>query len=170
MNEAIPFEFSNFQIFKLHQQSITLPTGRDIQTLKRFTMELILLRTYTSEGTNGTLYADNEKICHTIELPYLNNIPHYSCIPEGVYQVGQRISRKFGKHLLVKHIPGRHLILFHPANNAMKELKGCIAPVTKLTGNATGIYSKRAMRALMEKVKHALKNETVFLIIKKQSS
>ena len=167
MNAVIRFESSNLQILK--SSNLQILKSSNFQTLKRFIMELTLIRSYTSEGTNGTLYADKEKICHTIELPYLNNIPHYSCIPEGVYQVGQRISRKFGKHLLVKHVPGRHLILFHPANDARKELKGCIAPVTKLTGNAKGIYSRKAMQQLLKKLKPALDNQTVFLTIKKQS-
>ena len=29
-----------------------------------------------------------------------------------------------------------------PANNALKELQGCIAPVTYLTGIGKGLYSK----------------------------
>jgi hypothetical protein len=47
--------------------------------------------------------------------------------------------------LEVIDVKNRKLILFHPANNALKELNGCIAPVTKLvdwirSAISTGIY------------------------------
>jgi Family of unknown function (DUF5675) len=33
---------------------------------------------------------------------------------------------KFGRHLQVMNVSGREYILIHPANEALRELKGCI--------------------------------------------
>lgn len=40
------------------------------------------------------------------------------------------------------------MILIHPANIAKTELKGCIAPVTKLTGEGRGELSRKAFTKL----------------------
>jgi C4-dicarboxylate transporter len=57
------------------------------------------------------------------------------------------------------------LILIHPANNAKKELKGCIAPVTSLTGIGTGSASRFAFEKLIAKIFSAMKTQTVFLTL-----
>jgi hypothetical protein len=46
------------------------------------------------------------------------------------------------------NVPGRDLILIHPANDAKKELLGCIAPVTKHTGIGKGSFSRKALEKL----------------------
>jgi hypothetical protein len=68
--------------------------------------------------------------------------------------------------LLVKDVRARSLILLHPANNAQKELKGCIAPVTKLTGIGSASGSRMAFEKLVAKIYPAMKTQTVFLTIK----
>ncbi len=95
-------------------------------------MELLLIRSYYAAGTNGSLYVNGKLLCHTIELPWKDNRPRISCIPEGRYAVERRWSPRFGYHLWIKGVPGRSLILMHPANDAPEELKGSIAPVTIL--------------------------------------
>ncbi len=47
--------------------------------------------------------------------------------------------------IIVEGVPGRSGILIHAANNAVTELRGCIAPVTKHTGPGRGIHSRVAM-------------------------
>ena len=47
-------------------------------------------------------------------------------------------------------VPGREGIDIHPANDALKELKGCIAPVSKTTGEGKGVYSRRAFYKLRD--------------------
>ena len=60
----------------------------------------------------------------------------------------------------------RSFILFHPANNALKELNGCIAPVTKLSGPGLGLMSRKAFERLKTLVYQALDNkESVELIV-----
>ncbi len=90
-----------------------------------------------------------------------------SCIPEGKYFIKKRYSRKFQWHLEVIDVKDRSLILFHPANNALKELNGCIAPVTKISGPGLGLKSRLAFSKLKDLVYRALDStETVLLIIK----
>ena len=63
-------------------------------------------------------------------------------------------------------VTGRSLILIHPANNAMKELRGCIAPVSKHTGQGKGSGSRIAFDNLKKVISDALETEAVYLIIK----
>ena len=126
-------------------------------------MELVLIRTYHSQGVNGVIFFNGVRICDSIELPWCNNQRGISCIPEGSYSISQRRSRKYGPHLWIRNVPGRELILIHPANNALKELKGCIAPVSEITGLGMGISSRKAMRKLFEVVR---KEREIWLEIK----
>ena len=129
-------------------------------------MNLELVRTYYPGGTNGELYLQSEGLCHTIELPWKGNEPRQSCIPEGKYLLTRRYSAKFGWHLQLNNVVNRSLILIHPANDALKELKGCIAPVRFLTGAGKGSQSRIVFEKLKRLVYAALdKNEPVFLNI-----
>ena len=96
-------------------------------------MVLFLTRTYFPDGTNGKLESEGKLICHTIELPWEMNETKVSCVPEGKYFIRKRYSAKYQWHLELVDVPNRTYILIHPANNAQKELHGCIAPVTKLS-------------------------------------
>lgn len=127
-------------------------------------MELELFRTYDPEGTNGELKL---VVCNTIELPWLQNQRNVSCIPEGRYELRKRFIKKFGLHLLVVDVPDRNWILIHPANDAKTQLKGCIAPVTQLTGPGKGSESRLANEKLKALVLEALeRKEKVFITIK----
>lgn len=117
---------------------------------------LCLDRTYLPTGTNGEIRIEGRYICHTIELPWRDNRRNVSCIPEGCYRLVLYRSRKFGDCLLVKGVPGRHGILIHPANHAATELRGCVAPVTKLTGEGKGLYSRIALERLEREVMSVL--------------
>lgn len=130
-------------------------------------MVLILSRTYFPDGTNGILECEGKFICKTIELPWKNNETKVSCIPEGKYFIRKRYSKRFQWHLEIINVKNRSLILFHPANNALRELKGCIAPVTKLSGAGLGLMSRKAFSKLKNLVYPIIdKNESVELIIK----
>lgn len=130
-------------------------------------MELHLLRTYFLEGTNGKLICEGKLISLTIELPWKQNKKKVSCVPEGKYTLTKRYSKKYGWHLQLIDVTDRSLILIHPANNAGKELQGCIAPVTKLSGPGLGFMSRVAFDKLKTLVYPVLeRNEKVVLIIK----
>jgi len=76
-------------------------------------MELELIRSYFPCGTNGELYLNGERICFTIELPWLGNKPRLSCIPEGRYEIEKRFSEHHGWHMHVKDVPRRDLAWQH---------------------------------------------------------
>lgn len=129
-------------------------------------MELELVRRYYPKGTNGELYVNSSLQCYTIELPWKQNLPQVSCIPEGRYRFSKRYSQHHGKHLMVEGVPRRSGILVHPANDALHELKGCIAPVSRLTGEGRGLLSRVAFGWLMSLLAEALEREPNFLTIK----
>ena len=129
-------------------------------------MVLALSRTYFPDGTNGKLECEGKFICNTIELPWKKNETKVSCIPEGEYFIKKRYSNTFKWHFEVTNVGNRSLILFHPANNALQELKGCIAPVTKLSGPGLGLMSRKAFAKLKDLVYRALDDkESVVLIV-----
>ena len=122
---------------------------------------------YYTEGTNGDLYVNGVRQCFTIELPWLNNQRRISCIPEGRYRLQKRYSPKFKWHIEVLDVKGRSGILIHPANVALKELKGCIAPVSQLWGAGKGTQSRLALDWLKSLVYPEMeKGNAVFLTIK----
>jgi len=130
-------------------------------------MELLLTRVYHSKGTNGKLTYKGSDICNTIELPWKENKRGISCISEGSYELSYRFSKKFGNHFILNDVFARSYILIHPANNALKELKGCIAPVTRITGPGLGNESQKAMKILQNLIENRIKRgEKVLLTIK----
>ena len=128
-------------------------------------MVLILTRKYFPDGTNGKLECEGKLTCNTIELPSKNE-KGISCIPEGEYFLRKRYSRKFNWHLEVAAVENRSLILMHSANNALRELNGCIAPITKLSGPGLGLQSRMAFARLKSLVYGALDSaEKVKIIV-----
>lgn len=132
-------------------------------------MQIELIRQYHEKGTNGELFLKGKKIGYTIELPWKNNQRRVSCIPEGSYKLRKRYTTRFGWHCLVEDVNGRDAILIHAFNDALKESKGCIGPVTRIDGPGRGSESRWALKCLMEYLEPAFKRlEPIFLTIKKQ--
>ena len=130
-------------------------------------MDLILHRTYFKEGTNGVLFYKEVFLGFAIELPWADNTRNISCIPEGVYPLKARFSEHFGNHLILEKVKNRNLILIHPANNAKKELQGCIAPVSYLSGIGKGTNSRNLLQKIVSLCYQAFdRKEKVNLIIK----
>jgi len=119
-------------------------------------LHLHLQRNYHKKGTNGNLYINGAFFCHTIELPWKENAKQVSCIPEGVYNISKRFSKKYGSHMLIENVPDRDLVLIHPANNALKELMGCIAPVSILDAPGCGSFSRKVFEPLRRRIYEAL--------------
>ena len=115
-------------------------------------MELLLIRTYHPNGVNGVLWWDGAELCKTIELLWRDNAPRISCIPEGTYVLRKRYSQRFHWHFELVGVPGRSAILLHPANDADRELKGCIAPVLRHTGEGKGSSSRIALERLKDRL------------------
>ena len=127
-------------------------------------MILKLIRKYNPNGTNSEISLEGKLICFCIELPWLQNSRGISCIPEGKYELKKRFSQKFKWHLHVANVPGRSFILLHPANDAMKELNGCIAPVSGLTGHGKGSLSRLACEKINSIVFPQLEKQNVVLL------
>src|ERR1700733_9092706 len=132
-------------------------------------MELELIRTYHPAGTNGKILYQDRLMMYSIELPWKDNHTRVSCIPEGRYELVKRWSPKFNRHLQVLNVPKRNFILIHPANDALHELKGCIAPVCFITGAGKEIRSRMALEKLTSLVYGVPdRYEQVFLTIKSE--
>lgn len=131
-----------------------------------------LLRAYAGGGTHGEVRMNGELVCYSIELPWRDNARNISCIPEGSYRLSKRYSKRFGWHILVRDVPGRSNILIHPANDALRELQGCIAPVTRLTGPGKGSESRKAFEKLKQRTYDLIdQSEEVYLrILKKEAT
>ena len=131
-------------------------------------MEILLMRTYHAAGVNGVLLLEGTELCKTIELPWKNNQPRVSCIPEGRYRLRRRHSPRFREHFEVMDVKDRKYILFHAGNDAGKELRGCIAPVLQHTGEGKGSFSKAALERMKDRLYPLLDNgHTITLTIKK---
>ncbi|WP_027375712.1 DUF5675 family protein [Kaistella palustris] len=134
-------------------------------------MEVQLIRTYHPDGVNGVLYFQGKELCRTIELPWQDNQPRVSCIPEGSYKLRKRQSPRFHLHFEVMGVPQRSYILFHAANEAKKELRGCIAPVLTHTGAGKGSGSRASLERMKERLYPILDSGLeLLLIIKKEKS
>ncbi len=130
-------------------------------------MELELIRIYYPNGTNGKIQYQDRLMMYSIELPWRQNQTGVSCIPEGRYELVKRWSPKFGRHLQVMNVSKRECILIHPANDALHELKGCIAPVWLITGVGKGARSRLALETLTSLVYGAPdQHDGIFLNIK----
>lgn len=80
--------------------------------------QMTLLRFAESpQGTLGII-TDGIWTTRTIELPWKDNEPNISCIPQGEYVCKLRYSKKFGWTYHVKDVPGRSWILLHSGNVA----------------------------------------------------
>ena len=90
-----------------------------------------------SESDDGIfgqfLDVDGNMLCVTGELPWLENAPQTSCIPEGTYHCIQHNSPNHPNTWEVTNVPNRSAILIHNGNAPKENSLGCI-----LVGKAFG--------------------------------
>ena len=122
-------------------------------------MVIELQRLYQDGWTDGLIFIKGILLCRSIELRWANNERNVSCVPEGVYPVAIIQHPKFGECLQINGVKGRTGILVHVANDAQKELRGCIAPVFSLSGNGKGLYSRLALNYIIENLKNSGEKE-----------
>lgn len=79
---------------------------------------------YLEDRTLGRLDVEGETFA-TLELPWRNNRPNVSCIPNGFYNAALRWSSKYKEHVYIDHVPNRSMILIHNGNYP-HQTKGCI--------------------------------------------
>ena len=111
-----------------------------------------LVRTYEKDWTTGLISINSVVLSYSIELPWRENQRNISCIPEGIYEVEIRHSKRFKRHIWIRNVINRKWILLHPANDASRELRGCIAPVLKLLPGGKGSYSCLALNLIIKNI------------------
>ena len=122
-------------------------------------MVIVLQRLYRDGWTDGLIFIKGILLCRSIELRWANNERNVSCVPEGVYPVAIIQHPKFGECLQVSGVKGRSGILVHVANDAQKELRGCIAPVFSLSGNGKGLHSRLALNYIIDNLRNSEEKE-----------
>lgn len=131
---------------------------------------MILNRRETSDqGTFGEVTLPNGLVLYTGELPWRDNRPRVSCVPEGVYECQWILSPRFGRTFQILDVPGRSHVLIHSGNwcgdtsNGYKShVLGCVI-LGKLSGTLHGqnavLISRPAITAL-----HAAMGEDNFTL------
>jgi hypothetical protein len=122
-------------------------------------MMIELRRTYADNWTEGLIFIGGILLCRSIELRWAKNERNVSCVPEGIYPVAIIQHPKFGECLQICKVDGRSGILMHAANDAQKELRGCIAPVFASGGNGKGQHSKLALGYIIDNLKRSGEKE-----------
>ena len=135
---------------------------------KKKLINLLLIRdTFSENSVIGELFLNGERMCDTLENPWLDNQRNISCIPEGEYKVRLRLARESASrdylHLLVQDVPNRDWILFHRGNTA-KDTRGCILVGLGSQQDVVN-NSVLAMDLLIKEILH-LGGENINLIIK----
>lgn len=104
----------------------------------------------TEEGTFGVLTTDSNQEWHTGELPWLNNEPLKSCIPEGVYRCAWLPSERRGECYHILRVPNRTLIEFHPANFVGDKAKGYKSSVTGCIALGLAVGRLQGQKAILK--------------------
>lgn len=92
---------------------------------------LTLLRLKSLNATPGVLLTEKGILCFSLELPWRDNAPNVSCIPDSVYfckRVNKRETTggmKIETTFEVENVSGRYGILFH-IGNQVGDTEGCI--------------------------------------------
>jgi hypothetical protein len=108
-----------------------------------------------------TFVAKNSSIfvCKTLELPWKNNTPKISCIPQGQYECKYTFSNHMNKFTYeILSVPERSGIRIHSAN-LYTQLLGCIALGSalkdlNLDGQQDVIHSGETILKFEEAMKH----------------
>ena len=135
---------------------------------KKKLINLLLIRdTFSENSVIGELFLNGERMCDTLENPWLDNKRNISCIPEGEYPVRLRLARESASrdylHLLVQEVPNRDWVLVH-RGNFPSQTKGCVL-VGLGTQQDVVNNSRLAMDLLMKEIIN-LGGTNINLIIK----
>ena len=139
-----------------------------MQPIQSNLINLLLIRdTFSENSVIGELFLNGERMCDTLENPWLDNQRNISCIPKGEYDVRLRLARESATrdylHLLVKDVPNRSHILIH-IGNFPKDTSGCILVGLGSQQDAVN-NSVLAMDLLIKEIVN-LGGENINLIIK----
>lgn len=105
----------------------------------------------TDVATFGVLLNDNYPLCVTLELPWLNNEPNASCIPEGTYHCIPHNSAAHPNVWEITGVPGRSDILIH-IGNFPADSKGCVLAAQSFSGMTAAVYNSGGAMELLRNV------------------
>jgi hypothetical protein len=95
------------------------------------TIDIILCRVHKSDRTVGMLFNTNGLALKTVELPWKDNKPNVSCIPDGIYPYITDFSPNKGRDVLeLRDVPNRSQIQIHAATKP-EHVLGCIGCGTR---------------------------------------
>jgi len=127
-------------------------------------MDLMLLRQYWPEYTEGSLLVDMKAFCLTLEdqrrdisaLDCSAKVPGETCIPEGTYpiKVVERHGHRDVWGIWLQNVPCFTGILIHPGNTP-KDSEGCILVGYERGDNGTLRASRAAWDALLSLMQEA---------------
>lgn len=110
----------------------------------------VLCRVILEDRTKGIIFDLKGKSYNTIELPWRDNKPRVSCIPDGIYDFVREYSPNKDRIVIeIKGIEGRSEIQIH-AGTKTDHVKGCI-------GIGTSAQEKAFMLAIPVKGKIQIK-------------
>lgn len=91
------------------------------------TIDIILCRVNKEDRTIGQIFNTDGLAYRTVELPWKDNKPNISCIPDGVYPFEREYSPNKGRIVIeLKNVTGRSDIQIH-AGTKTSHVQGCIA-------------------------------------------
>ena len=108
---------------------------------------MLITRTHFADRTEGILTLPDGQQIATLERPWLDNKPFFSCIKPDIYIVDRD---KAGTHrwYRLRDVDGRTDIEIHIAN-LVSELMGCIAPCMYIK-NGVGYGSQEACELILK--------------------
>ena len=79
----------------------------------------------TESEVCGVWCLEGLPLCFTLELPWRDNHPNESCVPDGSYRLVRVVSTQHGETVCITNVPNRTGILVHCGNKCL-DTKGCV--------------------------------------------
>jgi len=114
-------------------------------------------------GTFGILSFEGKPLCNTLELPWKQNKPRVSCIPEGIYNVVPHTGTLFKNVWRLENVTGREAILIH-YGNTVEDILGCIL-VGQSFSTLKGLPAVTHSRDTLDMLKQKLPKEFTLQVI-----
>lgn len=113
------------------------------------TFKLTIARKYKGDKcTSGYLAVNGDVIAYALELPWKNNAPLISAIPDGTYPGTLRYDHADRWRIELSGVPGRTSVQIHTGNTP-DDTEGCILVGLKLGADLCSVVdSKKAYDAL----------------------
>jgi hypothetical protein len=100
--------------------------GRDSMEARSMAFEIWINRVYAHpQSIVGVLYANNNQLCYSLELPWKDNQNNISCVPVGSYRAITRADGNLGWRIELLLVPNRTRVELHVGNYPSNSI-GCV--------------------------------------------